>query len=134
MIRQATILSREEADAVFRIGRHSGRPPIYPWDEWFDGQARIFTLADHFPGFKSYPLVTRYIYRLARRRNVKVEIRRMETGAFTLRATTPLSRREEGTDAPNENLEDGGTHDRRSIRHTAASVKRGKQQSSKRKR
>lgn len=26
-----------------------GRPPIYPWDEWLDGQLHILRQADDFP-------------------------------------------------------------------------------------
>ncbi|HEV2172663.1 MAG TPA: hypothetical protein VGR71_03805 [Nitrospira sp.] len=127
MIRAATpdpeIVPPANADKVF-----SGT--LYPWDEWLDGKARYLTMRDHFPNFKSLESFIKFVRLTARKRSIRVQIRRdTRSGQIMLRAK-PQNARREATNAKTEtppsgrNLEAQGTRSRRTVRDRPPAPKR----------
>ena len=90
-------MTAEQTQSVFGCRK-------YPWDLWFDGQARMLSLATHFPGCKNLLNVRNYIRLVASRRAIKVRLRRYEAdGTIAVQA---ILHEAKGHDAPHKYMED----------------------------
>lgn len=108
-------LKDEQADALFR-------DRLYPWTEWFDGKCRMLSLTEHFPGFKSLFVARNYIRLAAKRRGLKVRLRRYEASGKIAVQVIPHDAQVQ--DAPHENMEAKRTRVGRSLRNGTPSSKR----------
>lgn len=124
MLRSAKIIDPENADAAFAaFGR------LYPWASWFDGQARVLTLKEHFPTIKNVEVAVRYCRLVARRQGVRLRIRRNTASQEILLQRIPMQYASaEGSRhyASHKDVEIEGTSNRLAIRNKSPGSKRRK--------
>jgi hypothetical protein len=111
------VISTESANRIFRGNR-------YPWDEWFDGQTRELSLREHFPGFKTFSNLVRYIRLAASRKGIKVQIR---TNSASEKLLLRAIRRGQNAETHND-MEAGRTQTGKSLRDYTPGLEWGQQQ------
>lgn len=115
-----TVIDPADEEKIFSRSRRDA----HPWEIYFDGKARWLTLKTHFPNVKNMTVMIDMIWQAARRRGVKVQIRRdMKRQGVNLRALTKRA-----TDAPDQDMEAGREKVGKSLRNHKASTQRRQQQ------
>lgn len=64
--------------------RSPGRPPIYPWDSWLDGQDHLLVPGVDFPADKDVKTLRTQILNAAKRKGAEITTSITEDGSIAI--------------------------------------------------
>jgi hypothetical protein len=70
---QQLTMTNEDTNILSEFPNHMGRTPIYPWEQWTDGQIRELVQGEDF--YSEATSFRTLIHRTARRRGLKAKTR-----------------------------------------------------------